>query len=170
MQSINKYSDNYNLGGNELIQYAPVEDIDVLPAHDIDNKVTGPLTFKADKAWLDLYCTEGTINYDFNEEENDQGGLITSIVTGEIPKLSQEIESKLLGSLRKGIVIRFKDNNGQYRIMGTLTNPVRMIKKGKSGNTPSSKNSLSITLTWQYKYQAAFYKDGSISIPNEYSS
>lgn len=170
MQSINKYSDYFNIGGNELLQFVPIEDIDVMPVHDRDNKITGPLTFKAGKGWLDLYLTEGTIQYEFTEEENDHGGLITSVVSGDLPKLTQENETKLLGTIRKKFIIRFKDNNGHYRIMGTLTNPVRSIKKGRTGNTASSKNNLTITFTWQYKHQAAFYKDGSISIPNEFST
>lgn len=170
MQSINKFPDYFNLGGVELIQFAPIEDIESIPAHDRDNKITGPLTFKAGKAWLDLYLTEGTINYEFSEEENDNGGLITSVLSGDLPKLSQENETKLLGSIRKRFIIRFKDNNGQYRIMGTLINPVRSIKKGRTGNTSSAKNNLTITFTWQYKHQAAFYKDGTISIPNEFST
>lgn len=170
MQSINKYQEHFNLGGVELIQFAPIEDIESIPVHDKDNKVTGPLTFLAGKNWLDLYFTEGTINYEFTEEENDNGGLITSVLTGDLPKLTQENETKLLGSIRKRFIIRFKDNNGQYRIMGTITNPVRTIKKGRTGNNSSAKNSITITFTWQYKYQAAFYKDGSISIPNEFST
>jgi hypothetical protein len=128
MDDINNIQDD-NLGGNELVRFAPIEFFSVLST----------ATFLAGYDWINLYCTSESVL--FNEKKAvDAGGKTTDLtITGSIPKIRPDISAKIDKYCNRPLIVECQDNNGNLRRSG-VSGRVIMLDQASTGTDVSDTN------------------------------
>ena len=122
MNDINKPSNSENLGGLQIFWFAPVSDILV-----IGNKINGliqSVTFNTGKNWLKCYCTAETMKYSEPKKVDEKGEYFEAKLSGWIPKDTPELLEQFNEMDQFKYVCIYKDNNGYYKLIGNLDEPL----------------------------------------------
>lgn len=94
----------------------------VMPDHRISFWATEIVT---ESDWKMLKATRETIQFSESEEIIDGAKYYKSQMKISFKRDNNEMVNKLRRFARKGIMIRWKDNNGLIKLMGTSDNPAR---------------------------------------------
>jgi hypothetical protein len=112
-----------NIGGLQLIQFAPVWFFSSF----------NPLTFKAGNDWINVPCTSETMMFDETSADDDNLGLITITVTGELPKIRGDIHTKIQKYRNHQCLVKCADLYGNLRLAGSLQEPIQFTDKSNTG-------------------------------------
>ena len=114
------YAGGNNIAGLFLVRCAPVAGILTLPlpAPAGPLLVTGAPTFRNGFQFYSLYGTEGTKDYEENQEMTDNGSTWTLKAGLFLPSDSAETRTSLEQMSRHRFVVECQDNTGLWRRLG----------------------------------------------------
>lgn len=104
-----------NLGGARQYQFAPMDDISVLPIV-LYGSCVSDAQFIDGKRWLNAYSTEGTIKVTEKPKQEKSGESFTLKVVGFYPKQSPEALTNLMKMHGRKFAVLIFDNNGMKRL------------------------------------------------------
>lgn len=166
MGDIKKYTGGKNMGGVNRLEYCLVSGFTSIPEQN-GVVVTGPVTFKAGNQWNELYCTKGSMSFEIDSDDSDNGTIHKIKITGNIPKLTPVIEKQLAEILEQKMIVRFWDNNRYCRIAGLIRNPLKAKLSGSTGTNPSNYNGNKIEIYAELTERVPYYYEaGVVPFPN----
>lgn len=143
-----------NMGGLELFQFTPIIGIDTFP-DVVDNEITSDINFMSGYSWYDGYAILRSLQFNENEKQETPGPLFSKEVKGFYPKQTLDILKQFNEMKNQRFIIKVKDHNGYYRIVGSYESPMMFTFSASTGNAPASKNG----------YQFSFAGSGSEPSP-----
>lgn len=123
------------IGGIEKIWFIPVDDIAALG--DVILNELQNITFASGKEWLTLYGTFKSKEFSEQKKETKYGIRFERSLQLFYPGYSVGVIQQLEEMKCNRFLVAYKDNNGLYKIAGTLENPLNFTYKlstGKSGS------------------------------------
>lgn len=108
-----------NIAGNFQIRFVPVVGIQALPTPAIGGPTTAP-TFRAGYRWFLAYGTEGSKNYQEQENRSDNGPLWDVSISLFLPGDGADRRRVLAEMAPHRFVLEIEDNTGLRRRVGTL--------------------------------------------------
>jgi hypothetical protein len=126
MKTITKPGDN--LGGLLKIWAVPTS------VYSISGKA---VTFSSTDDIYEIYCTPESMLFSEQSEQTGAGTLFNTLVSGFIPKDSEEVLAAKNDMARKPYIVIFIDGNGNYKAAGTANEPLRLADNLSSGQQVS---------------------------------
>lgn len=122
------------IAGIQKFWFIPVRDVYTLG--DIILSELQSITFKPDKDWLTAYGVFNTKEFSENKKENKSGIRFDRMFEMFYPGYSLAVMQQMEKMKLQRFIIAFLDNNENYKIAGTIENPLNFTYKlttGKSG-------------------------------------
>lgn len=122
------------MGGVNKFWFIPVNDI--ASFGDIILGELQGLEIKADKSWLSVYGVFSSKQFSENKKETKGGIIFERSFSIFYPGLAIDVISQLEEMKGTRFIIAYKDNNGLYKVAGTVDNPLNFtynIGTGKNG-------------------------------------
>lgn len=130
LQGFGNIKELLTVPGISTIEYASLEDINVPFSYqsltDDTHAQELAIVFQSGKDWLTLPVFFDKNSYQRNQSRSDQGVLHSFTLSGVIPAHNQGILSELDRLVHHKLVIRLKDKEGIYTILGTVRNPLTL--------------------------------------------
>jgi hypothetical protein len=125
------YVGGNNPAGTYLIRCAPVVGLLSLPTPATGGPlvVVGPPTFHPGYRWYQLYGTEGTKDYDEDQQNTDNGDIWSVSVQLFLPGDSAQERATLMEMVRHRFIVECQDNAGTWRRLGTKTENLKLTYK-----------------------------------------
>jgi len=139
---------NLNLGGIALVEYAPLPWINTAEFPDYVNQVGNidqDITFSSGD-WLRCPFLTKSLNWNEPFEPSANGGFYNAQLGGTTPHLRPEVNMQLDRMKNYSYILRLKDRNGKYWIIGNPFYPLRFEHTLASGNSDGLS---AYTLRWQ---------------------
>jgi len=135
MEDITNIQDD-NLGGLQLIRFAPIEFFATAAAG----------TFKPGFDWIKVECTKETMQFNERTGDDVNGGYVDITISGSIPKMRPEISAILAKYNRRPVIVETQDNNGFDRRSG-LSGRVILLDQASTGSDVSDLNNYQLQFT-----------------------
>ena len=148
LQNIDTFSGD-NLGSLLELKVIRKDDIDSIPDPS-DGVIYGDITLKAGKAWVLWSVTKNIPRHRASGKSSMEGDYESNILSFIIPKDRADIRRMLELTREDELVVLFKDANGQWKVFGSLEDPVRFRYSHDSGGSASNRNA----------YSCEFYAEG----------
>jgi len=94
-----------------------------------------PVVFKAGKGWNQVDIVPERGNLDMEETETEHGPLYTYQGKFRIHHPTPELDAVLAPFIGQRSVLRIRDMNGRYWLLGSPVCPVTLVKSGSTGET-----------------------------------
>lgn len=139
-----KYEVGDNMGG--------VNKLFVCPAHlliygDVLNGYLLNLAFANGGEWLEILCTQGSIQGTETNSATEAGDLKALAIEAVIAKQTPEKQIALESLKNVPCVVAFVDNNGFTKIAGSPSEPLFISTNNTTGAEQDSRNQSSISFT-----------------------
>jgi hypothetical protein len=137
------------------------EDVDSIP-DPVYNVVQDNIVMMLGKRFKTFEATEQTAVFNESAKDGDMEGkffewLLSFFVPGDNNELAEMVQQ--MGN--KKFIIVYKDLAGLYRILGSVSNPLKFTNTSTTGDTPGSKSGYIFTFSGAETRKAYFYT-GSI--------
>jgi hypothetical protein len=124
-----------------------VEAEGVLTEPDVALGYRAPLALKEGYNWAEVKCRRNSARF-AEKNPTDGGAMVYSAqLQFELRRDWYETIHKLREMSRKGLVVRFTDRNGNMKLMGRATAPVRLIWERDNGKESQDINIMSVLMT-----------------------
>ncbi len=127
LQGLLHFCGNRNLGGLMIVEYAPIDWMDISqyePMRDSAGHWLYAIPF-ATGDWLKLPLLVNGKNWEENSARRDQGSRFTGQVSGTVPRLRPAASFELQQMEELDFLVKLQDRNGQSWLLGTLEAPLR---------------------------------------------
>lgn len=161
MNNINKPDNPENLGGLERFWFAPVSYF-----YSISDAIDGiiqSVVFNTGKIWLECYCTAETIKFSELKKQDDNGDYFETKLSGWVPKDSPELLSQLIDMDQYQYIVKYKDNNGNYKLVGTMEEPINFTEGLDIPENVAGSNGRLITFFRSLRKRSLFHNNISQS-------
>ena len=112
-----------NMGGITRLYYCPAFGIDSISDPDANGYVT--VSFKNGFNWYEIVAALETTSFEDKSVKVPAGVYFEKMITFLIPKDRAEILETLNDFFQLRLICRYKDANGQYKIVGDLEYPLK---------------------------------------------
>lgn len=130
-----------NFGGVQVFDFVPVIDVQSISAIRKENHtITAGVILKTDKTWYRLYSTRGSIKFDEAGKRTPAGMLFEQQISFDVPKDREEIVSLFQQMDQHKFIVKYKDFNEKWKLIGDLQNGLRFLDKFSSGADAPNKN------------------------------
>jgi len=156
--NLNKSKDFSNLGGILPIYFIPVEEISYMD--DIINGLVNDIHYKNSEFipyYIDIISEKG--KFSENQVSRSKFDYNISVKYSKDEILTRNILEKIDN---KKLVIQVPDSNGNYRIIGSLENPVYIRSILDKGTSVSNINAYDLIIKWSSKYRSPFILNGAL--------
>jgi len=154
MNDINKPTNSENFGGLNKLWFAPSTWISAISCKL--NGVTQSVTFITGKDWLLCYCTAETIKFTQEKISDDKGEYFRTKLTGFIPKDTPEILAILSEMDQYKYICVYQDNNGNYKLLGNLDEPLNFSESLEIPETVAGSNGRTIAFERDIRVRSSF--------------
>src|SRR4051812_8830474 len=113
-----------NIGSVLRIDVLPVQDFLSFIPHSPTTISSGGLVLLAGAAWINIYCTEGTMGLQYPKSISENGESYKNLVIGFTPGDDQAIHDALQQFNNTKVVAMVLTANGNYRIVGSPDQPL----------------------------------------------
>ncbi|HWK58723.1 MAG TPA: hypothetical protein VNQ80_15375 [Parapedobacter sp.] len=104
-------------------------------AHHTDFSSFAPIAFKAGKGWNQVEILPAQGSLEPTREETDNGMRYTYQGRFRIHHPTAELEATLAAYIGQRSVLRIRDMNGRYWVIGSPVCPVTIVMAGDTGET-----------------------------------
>lgn len=104
-------------------------------AHITDFSSFNPIVFRAGRSWNDVEILPEGGNLESEESEGDNGTLYTYQGKFRIQHPTSELDNALAPYIGQKSVLRIRDMNGRFYVIGSPVCPVTIVKGGDTGET-----------------------------------
>ncbi|MDX5326413.1 MAG: hypothetical protein LPK80_09140 [Bacteroidota bacterium] len=125
------------VGGVSTFEFVKSEGISIIPEMEPIPKLMVQL--KPGYQWQKGWGSHDSITFEENLVEGEQGTSFNQSLKGFLPDDQYSIGSNFRQSRHKFFIVRFKDHQGQFRLLGTPDDPARFDFKLSYGNLPGPK-------------------------------
>lgn len=129
MKQLNKPTDN--MGGLIKIWAIPSDQVTV------SGKT---VTIASIENVYEIYCSEDSMSHNESSERTNAGTLYNTTIKGFAPGFSEELEKALEYMDPRKWVILFIDGNGNYKLAGNNTQPLRLTSSVDTGQSTSDRS------------------------------
>lgn len=154
--NIEQLSGEDNLGGGRSFLFTDPSYIEV-EEPEYKSKIYDAHQLFLGKTWFSANFTELSLGFQETESIKSGAYVKTSVLRGYVPKDDLLNHNLLLKIGKRGLVVLYKDNNGEVRQLGTRQNPAKLTMNtnhGGSGNI----NKIGFTITYISRDGAPFYQ------------
>lgn len=154
MTDINKPSNSENMGGIQCFWFIPVSWVSA-----IGNKTNGiiqSVTLLTGKSWLRCYCTLDTIMFSQVKKISSAGEYFDTKLSGWTPKDSSDLLAQMSEMDEHKFLCIYKDNNGNYKLIGTIAEPLNFVDSLEIPETVAGSNGRAITFTRELRNRSNF--------------
>lgn len=147
---------SYNPGGFRKFQFVP--SYLVLNYPDIQSgQITQPINLLSGAAWLLGYSTPGTLVFEEEGTDTDNGKVFKQVISGFVPG-DKLILMDLMNNM-EGLpfVVQLTDASGHIRILGTHGHRLVFSAKYGSGGERSETKGYQFKFSGEAKYRAPVY-------------
>ena len=155
MDNINAFSGE-NLAGFELLEFAPVDNISDIPDQK-DGEITSAISFLVISQMYTIYAKKGSIQFEEQSSSDKAGNYFNVTVRCVVPKLTSTQLANLQSMERRLYVVKAKDNNGTYRLIGTLEEPLRFKYNPAQRENPGDVAGFTLEFFGKLSSSAPFY-------------
>jgi len=145
-----------NMPGNASFQFCPAIGIDSYPNPD-NCEISTEITFKTGYSWYDGVSISKQLDFDEKEKNQKPGKIYSKIIKGFYPKQSKEILSLFNEMKNQKFIVKIMDNNGYYRIVGSLEAPLNFNFSAKTGSLNSGTNGFNFSFNVDAPEPSPFY-------------
>jgi hypothetical protein len=116
--------------------YTPIDDVDEITENS-DGSVS--VYFNYGQDWNLIYSSRNSINFSENQKEVNEGILYEQNLEFKNPGDDFDNNLILNALANTDVIIRLEFTEGDYKLFGSLENPVRMLSGFKSGDMNTSR-------------------------------
>ncbi|WP_139361580.1 hypothetical protein [Spirosoma sp. 209] len=132
-----------NPGGNCLVRFVPVIGVSAI------STVNGPVSFRSGYRWLTCYGTDGTIGFEEDQEETDNGPIWNVSIDGWLPGDSPQRRQLLADLVRYRFMVEVEDYAGLVRRAGTLEQALSFRYQFSTGKQLGDRRGTQLTFSGQ---------------------
>jgi len=147
----------YNLGGIDQFWFIPVDDVHRIPDEE-SNVIEQDIQLLGDAKFSVGYATQETLQFTENQNRDAQGNFYEQSLSGFYPKDQENVASLFEGMAAERFIVIFRDNNGYYKLLGSLANPCKFTATFESGDSANGRNGYSFEFTRTDVEKAPFYQ------------
>jgi hypothetical protein len=108
-----------------------------------------------------------TLSYSEDEEVGKLGIYYKARVSGTLPKDSVTLSQALKELRGRRLIIVYKDNNGNYKLLGDRENYMEAVKSFDTENNYSGRNAYKLKFEGKLLQESAFYQGDFSGLPDE---
>jgi hypothetical protein len=149
-----------NVGGFSQLKIIDIDNIDTIPDH-VDYEITDDIILDTD--WFNISFTPKTLKLSPGEIDNEKGTGFKPIITFFHAKDNAVSLYWLELYKQKNIIIKLKDTNNNYIIVGSSETPLKLKYKFVKNNNYSSRPGYQVTI-YGYSLLPALYFTGDTVI------
>lgn len=128
-----------NLGGINSFEFIPITDISSIP--DLyRGKLIRPIVLVSGKRWFKGYGTFETIGFTEDDAKSKDGTSFLPKFKCVVPKELYENEALYFVMRHQQFIVKYKNNNGLTKIIGTLEEPLQFTYSLNTGSTVTTRN------------------------------
>lgn len=128
-----------NLGGINCYEFIPVTDISSFP--DLyRGKLIKPIVLLSGKKWFKGYGTFETIGFSEPDGKSNNGTSFSPKLKCIVPKELYENEVLYFEMSNQQFIVKYKNNNGLTKIIGTLAEPLKFSYSLETGSAVANRN------------------------------
>lgn len=147
----------YNLGGIDQFWFIAVDQVQSIPDEE-SNVIEQDIQLVGDAKFNVGYATQETLQFTENQNRDAQGNFYEQSLSGFYPKDQENIASLFEGMAAERFIVIFRDNNGYYKLLGSLANPCKFTATFESGDSANGRNGYSFEFTRTDVEKAPFYR------------
>lgn len=160
-------------GGIKNLWIGLYEDINNIPAHD-DLMISGDIAMKSGKVFYEIEATYNSISFTENLMRDQNGVFWDQRIAFSVSKSELVKELNWIGSSRR-IVVLYKSNNEDYRVIGSIINPAQLTYGLTKSGGFTGQDQYSVTITARSILPALYYQGFipdrvRLNTPNIYGS
>jgi hypothetical protein len=162
LQNIDSFSGD-NMGSLLELRVIRKDDVSAIP-DPVDGVIYGDITLNAGKSLVTWNVTRSTPRHRSSNKGSMEGDYEEASLNFVIPKDQPAIRRMLQLAQEDEHIVLYKDANGQWKLFGSLDDPVRFRFSHDSGGSHSQRNAYSCEFYSEGAANTWFY-DGSIPSP-----
>jgi hypothetical protein len=147
----------YNLGGIDQFWFIAVDQVQSIPDDD-ENVILQDIQLVGNAKFSVGYATQETLQYTENQNRDAQGNFYEQSLSGFYPKDQEGVANLFEGMAAERFIVIFRDNNGYYKLLGSLANPCKFTATFESGDSANGRNGYSFEFTRTDVAKAPFYQ------------
>ena len=148
MKQLNKPSDN--MGGLLKIWAVPPSVISI---------VSNTVSFSTTDAIVEMYCSPGSMSFSEKQAEGKAGTSYKTELNAFVPKDTPETQVIIDDMSRRKWVAVYMDQNEQWKVVGTVGNPLRVSFDLGTGGDTGDRNGHSVSFYGVQVDKAKFISD-----------
>lgn len=164
LKAVTRLNSEDNLSGIVSIQVARKDYIDFIP-EPVDGVIYGDIVFKSGRSWVIWDVILESPRVKTLDNTTREGHSKKNTLDLSIPKDRRDIRRMLTLAEKDEFIVLFRDGNGQQKIFGTLSNPVRFEYNHDSGASFSNLNAYNGRFYYSGPDNTYFYA-GALSSPS----
>ncbi|OIN59797.1 hypothetical protein [Arsenicibacter rosenii] len=140
MNDLNFTPGSANTGGVFLLRFAPLDSITAIGTE---------VTFAAGARWLSCYGSEGSLSWEEQQKDTDNGPVWELSVQAFLPGDSAAIRARLAAMTTRRFVLECEDNEGLVRRAGAVGAGLTFSYSFSPGANPGERRGNRITFAGQ---------------------